>query len=517
MTNNRRKMKENTLFKLDLLQTYYLQKPARFGVTKQMLRSDKYQTKRTSEKNSARAEKQKHKLLLLSRSEAFAMIEQLQHEAFEKKLHSIETTLHRALSSALKKERLKVSQKLQSLKNGAGTNEKKKSGKKEEKTEDDLKSQFQTITSLLSAESTLLHDNAKFKIFKAIIQTYPAHLDVKNGKFEGIPEDAVSYVKLMKENNPYKTNTADVNNILSKLYAEKNVKSSLESVNTLEIIWGPKTYGKNEDELKNYAPETNEEDQGDVNRPESDDKAEEISGGDNGGSDVEFDDEAYEKLYEGYKGYMAGSSDEEEDVGEFHPDPNVNYNEVTDEEDADESSDSDSENGAISNDKANKRSLEDDDFFTSDPKQTAKKPRPGMTDIQLPALATGYYSGGESEDEDTKDSLVDELTKPRKNRRGQRARQKIWEKKYGSGAKHVVKQHERAKSDRERLRLEFEARQEKRDRKQQEREEREKVRAEKMKKQQERESKMHPSWEAKIKAQESMKKAKFEGKKITFD
>ncbi|GAV27901.1 hypothetical protein PMKS-001369 [Pichia membranifaciens] len=475
-----------------------------------MLRSDKYQTKRTSEKASTRAEKQKHKLLQLSRSEAFAMIEQLQHEAFEKKLHSIETTLHRALISALKKEKLKLSQKVQ--KNGTESKKEKKEGK----TEDVFKSQLQTITSLLSVESTLLHDNAKYKIFKVIIQTFPAHLDVKNEKFEGIPTDVVSYMKSMKENNPYKTNSADVNNILSKLYADKNVKSAMESVSALEIIWGPKTYGKNDDELKNYAAEADEGDQNDASS-RSDQEVEEISADDNDGKDVELDDEAYEKLYEDYKDYMAGSSDEEEDVGAFHPDPNVNYNEVTDEEEANGSSESDSEDVADSDEETNKRSLEDDDFFTSDSQQTTKKSRPGMKNIQLPSLATGYYSGGESEDENTKDSLVEELTKPRKNRRGQRARQKIWEKKYGSGAKHVVKQQERAKSDRERLRLEFEARQEKRDRKQQEREEREKVRAEKMKKQQEKENKMHPSWEAKIKAQESMKKAKFEGKKITFD
>lgn len=52
----------------------------------------------------------------------------------------------------------------------------------------------------------------------------------------------------------------------------------------------------------------------------------------------------------------------------------------------------------------------------------------------LPALTMGgYWSGSESEAEDDIDIA------PRKNRRGQRARQQLWEKKYGSKAKHLQK------------------------------------------------------------------------------
>jgi len=50
----------------------------------------------------------------------------------------------------------------------------------------------------------------------------------------------------------------------------------------------------------------------------------------------------------------------------------------------------------------------------------------------LPSLTMGgYWSGSESGPEDDVDVA------PRKNRRGQRARQQIWEKKYGKGAKHI--------------------------------------------------------------------------------
>jgi hypothetical protein len=52
----------------------------------------------------------------------------------------------------------------------------------------------------------------------------------------------------------------------------------------------------------------------------------------------------------------------------------------------------------------------------------------------LPSLSNvGYLSGSESEASD-----IDDHVAPRKNRRGQRARQAIWEKKYGEKAKHVT-------------------------------------------------------------------------------
>ncbi|RXK38513.1 hypothetical protein M231_04279 [Tremella mesenterica] len=65
----------------------------------------------------------------------------------------------------------------------------------------------------------------------------------------------------------------------------------------------------------------------------------------------------------------------------------------------------------------------------------------------LPSLATGFISGDSSDpdlDSDIDDSgLVGKRGKvERKNRRGQRARQAIWEKKYGKGAKHVVRARE---------------------------------------------------------------------------
>ncbi|KAI0699074.1 Bud-site selection protein [Cytidiella melzeri] len=58
----------------------------------------------------------------------------------------------------------------------------------------------------------------------------------------------------------------------------------------------------------------------------------------------------------------------------------------------------------------------------------------------LPSLAVGFTRG----DSDASDLSDDDAgdTAPKKNRRGQRARRAIWEKKYGRNANHVKTQHE---------------------------------------------------------------------------
>lgn len=469
-------MKENTLFKLDLLQSYYLQKPARFGITKQLLRSDKYHSKAEGKE---RHEKNKHKLLQLSRDEARKMIKELQAAAFEKKLYFIEVNLTRNIIKVLKKERqknLKISEKLE------------------------------PIDTLLQKDSQILENNLKNKIYKTLLKSFPTKLDVKNNTFEGVPSSSIEYIRTMKETNTYKTNSAELNNLFSKLFAEKSIKQALEQIETMEIVWGPKTYKKNaskdansdDDELAEFDEEGESlEEISDIN--DAVDQAE----------NSELEEQDYEQLYEGYKNYIAASSDEEEeDV--LALDPSVNYNEITDDEPSDnDDDDSDPTDSQKKSDK--KRSLEQDDFFA----QPEEKKKMTMKNIQLPVLATGYYSGGESEEE--KDNLVDEITNPRKNRRGQRARQKIWEKKYGKTAKHVIQQQERSKSERERLRLEYEERQRKRDAKQRLKNEKQIERDERNDKQKEKATFVHPSWEAKLKQQEALKSAKFSGKKITFD
>ena len=512
-------MKENTLFKLDLLQAHYLQKPARFGVTKQMLRSEKYQSKNSSEReNSKRVEKSKHKLLQLSREEAFNLIKQFQNEAFDKKVHFLQTDLHRVIFRVLKKERQRLANKLNLEEDGNKDEEKGKA-----------KTLIDKIDSLLAKDSSLLSTNIKHKIFKVILKAFPDKVNLKESKFEGLSEPNIEFLKTMKETNPYLTNGDQLNNLLSKVYSDKAVKESLNKINTLELVWGPKKDNReNKSDMEGFEDENSEYEEVSDEDSKSDGEEKRVS--------KELQQADIEAIYDNYKdGLVASSDEEQEGEGDDVPylDPNVNYNEITDEEpseeeiDVDIDDDEEVENGDADAGDRNQKSLkkrdnepiEEDDFFSPHEPQSKKQKNTneglGLKDIQLPKLATGYYSGGES-DEDTRDSLVDEITAPRKNRRGQRARQKIWEKKYGSKAKHVQKEHERSKSERERLRIEYEQRAAKRAEKQKIRDMKERELQEKKVQQTEKKQTLHPSWEAKLKQKESLN-AKFSGKKITFD
>jgi hypothetical protein len=74
-------------------------------------------------------------------------------------------------------------------------------------------------------------------------------------------------------------------------------------------------------------------------------------------------------------------------------------------------------------------------------RKTISKPLPTrpITTTFLPSLSMGgYWSGSDSAaDSDSNPSLE---TKPHKNRRGQKARQQLWEKKFGHKANHLKKQ-----------------------------------------------------------------------------
>lgn len=75
------------------------------------------------------------------------------------------------------------------------------------------------------------------------------------------------------------------------------------------------------------------------------------------------------------------------------------------------------------------------------PKEKAPKARAKLPPMKtgsstfLPSLMGGYISNSESEASD-----IDVAPPVKKNRRGQRARQAIWEKKYKENAKHVGQQ-----------------------------------------------------------------------------
>ncbi|OCK78729.1 Bud-site selection protein [Lepidopterella palustris CBS 459.81] len=137
----------------------------------------------------------------------------------------------------------------------------------------------------------------------------------------------------------------------------------------------------------------------------------------------------------------------------------------------------------------------------------------------IPSLSMGgYWSGSDSGSED---DLSADDNKPRKNRRGQRARQQTWEKKFGAKAKHLEaqKNKDRAKGwdakrgaqaddwrrGRRKLRPRFAS-----DANQIELKPRRPPKKDDA-------GPLHPSWEAAKAAKEKKTNAAFQGKKIVFD
>ncbi|KAI5198170.1 Bud-site selection protein [Aureobasidium subglaciale] len=148
------------------------------------------------------------------------------------------------------------------------------------------------------------------------------------------------------------------------------------------------------------------------------------------------------------------------------------------------------------------------------------------TSAFVPSLTMGgYWSGSESEAEDFEDGP------PKKNRRGQRARQAIAEKKFGKSAKHLQNQEKANKNDRN---SGWDAKRGATDRTGprgargaprgrferpgQDRAVRGDAAEPPKKKHRDDQGPIHPSWEAAKKAKEAKKvTAVFEGKKISFD
>ncbi|RCK66236.1 Bud site selection protein 22 [Candida viswanathii] len=316
----------------------------------------------------------------------------------------------------------------------------------------------------------------------------------------------------------YCQNDKEVNKFVASLWNNKNIKKILDEIEwSFRIVRGDLTKLELASRSKATGKEVDEE-----LEDESEDEEDEEEEGD----DAEID---LEKAYDNFAIYdeLAEGSDNEDEEQVPDLDPNVNYNEITDEEPSEESSDDEEE------EKDDASSV--DDFFEEEPpKKKQKKQTKEEPSYNLPELATGYFSGGSDDEDDDvdNDKVVKEITTQRKNRRGQRARQKIWAKKYGKEATHVKKNQQRIASEREQRQLEYEERQRKRELKA-------KLLAEKQQTganalplgerkpgstssptptPQVAEPKgMHPSWEAKKLEKEKMQNIKFQGKKVVFD
>lgn len=217
------------------------------------------------------------------------------------------------------------------------------------------------------------------------------------------------------------------------------------------------------------------------------------------GGDEEGDDES---SFEGF------SSDDEEPV-ENRTGPKVVGDESSEEEDSDDEDDDSDHSSAISRSPSPKRA--------SKKRKGTEDTGPTTGSTFLPSLMGGYISGSESA------SDID-IAPPRKNRRGQRARQAIWEKKFKEEAKHLHKPKRDQGWDPKRGAVEGARTPWKRGianpfSRPAEGGGKEASAPGPPKKPRVADNKgpLHPSWEAKKRAEEKLQNVKFEGKKIKFD
>lgn len=196
----------------------------------------------------------------------------------------------------------------------------------------------------------------------------------------------------------------------------------------------------------------------------------------------------------------------------------------------DEDGSSGSEEGSVSvsgsESGSRSESGSDSDVSAISPPPKALRKEANKDGKYLPSLMGGYISGSESDASD-----IDVAPAARKNRRGQRARQAIWEKKFKAKAKHLsqekagrdsgwdLKRGAVDGSDRtpwkKGIKTPFERRSDgQRDEQEHEAPEPRRPRPPTKK---DDEGPLHPSWEARKKAKEAQQTAAFQGKKITFD
>lgn len=256
----------------------------------------------------------------------------------------------------------------------------------------------------------------------------------------------------------------------------------------------------------------------------------------NGLSDGEVEKQE-EKLMSRFDDRLASSDDEEYDTANEELDPmeitDVSASENSDDEVAlDSSASEDGSEDEEDLDEDESESESDGSAVTSPPKarKESKKVTKATETKFLPSLMGGYISGSESEASD-----IDVAPAARKNRRGQRARQAIWEKKFKEQAKHLGKEKssrdagwdlKRGAVDvsertpwKQGIKTPFGKRSRdsgsgEQPQPQQGHSEPKRPRAPRKK---DDEGPLHPSWEARKKAKEQQQTAAFQGKRVVFD
>ncbi|OAL38591.1 hypothetical protein AYO20_02241 [Fonsecaea nubica] len=296
--------------------------------------------------------------------------------------------------------------------------ERQKLGRRQKNASDDPQTLLRLREEVVVLKQLELEQTAKNQLLKHLVKT------------KRIREHPI-FIKAYGEDPPLEhVKSSAEANVIGRLFNSNPVKQVLpgimETVYTaLEIPQDPKVASKGTKEVHRKATGTREKSlEEDEFNGFSTDRSE---------SPDELEDD---HIFELAKGRLASSEDEDE----FESDTGVAV-------------DSDLPQKGVKQMSDTRRDVGDDDISISPSPSDSSEGEGGTSRMPpstgpttktafLPSLSmAGYYSGSESED-DANGYRGPAQPKPRKNRRGQRARQQIAELKFGKKAKHLEKQRD---------------------------------------------------------------------------
>lgn len=487
--------KDNLIFKLDNLEYQYHYLKDTLNEFEPRLNSTKKLYNSKGKKNSKKVAKLLNEIKI---NEVEKQLYELRVEIFNNKAHHLEKNLQAFLLKQINQE-------------GKSINSSKSSIKKDKKSYDDIlklikeKYGFENFVDLIVKSKVIKLSVSKIFPNKHFLssqntQWFQNHefWKINNEKVHNYNPSRIWNDVIMGIKRSDQLVSTLMNNIKCKEFFQRfdNGMDVFLAINKEKKIQEKKEEKASERKSKLERAAHNDresEDHGEISSQEDETSDEDAEIGD---IDENLDENDMEEILKQYEGILAASDNESTEEG-FSLDSSVNYNQITDEEPSEDESDGENEQ----------------------PKQ--KKPK-----IQLPELMGGYISGG-SESEFEEDEVAREQkdnTIQRKNRRGQRARRKIWEKKYGKEAKHVQREIETHVAEKKQRQTDYEARVAKREARAAELAgsgsnlvavgER---KTSKPTVEPKTPNEDHPSWVAKKIAEEKQKNAKFAGKKIIFD
>jgi len=154
----------------------------------------------------------------------------------------------------------------------------------------------------------------------------------------------------------------------------------------------------------------------------------------NDGSDVEQDELQYSSNFEGEEGEADGW-----ESGSINEDDTQSV--LASSDNSDDESDGEASGSVHASSDADAPPKKPKKLTKQKPSTAAENSNPTSGSTFLPSLAVGFIRGDSDSEWSDGEAAAGDLPQ-RKNRRGQRARKAIWEKKYGKNANHIKKQQE---------------------------------------------------------------------------